>query len=411
MITFTVAVAGALIVSFMCSIFESVLLSLRPSQVEALAATGSRAGRALRRFKQHIDAPISAILIANTVAHTIGAAVAGASYSNVFDPGTLWIFSIVFTIAVLLFTEIIPKTLGVTHPVLLATPVAFGIQALILLLKPIVLATEKVSKLLRGEVRTPVTSVEEIRLLAQLGRSEGAVGARMAGIIVGATRLRELRAHDIMVPRQQVDWLSGMDPTDVIVERLRESRHSRFPFSPTDSLDQFSGMVLAKDLLLALESSETREIDWNELVLEPIVVPESQPLNMLLRTFQEAHRHMALVVDEYGQFQGIVTIEDVLEEVVGEIVDESDTAINDVIERPDGSLGIRADMELRRLAQILDVAWDPAEVAHRVNGLLTERLGRLPKVGDRIRWQGHEIEVLEVTARRAETVAVRPAAE
>jgi CBS domain containing-hemolysin-like protein len=406
--TFIAAVSCALIVSFMCSIFESVLLSLSTAQVETLARTGTRAGKLMRRFKERIDVPISAILIVNTVAHTIGAAVAGATYENVFDPGTLWIFSIVFTAAVLLFTEIVPKTLGVAHAERLAPTVAWGIQALIVVLRPLVAMTEKLSSMLRGDIRRPSTSVEEIRLLAQLGHSEGAVGTRMAGIIVGATQLRELRAVDVMLPRQQVIFLSAGQSTADVIEQIRSSRHSRFPFTPGASIDQFSGVVLAKDLLLQLRASESLTIDWPSLVREPIVVPESMPLNMLLRTFQEAQKHMALVVDEYGQFQGIVTIEDVLEEIVGDIVDESDIAQEQLTRQDDGSLRLEAKVELRRLAAALEVRSSPRERAQSVNGLITDRLGRLPVAGDVITWHGHEIEVATASERRAETVVVRP---
>ena len=123
MLTFVIAVAVVLIASFMCSIFESVLLSITRPQIEMLVRKGKRAGTLLADFKTNMDVPIAAILILNTAAHTIGAAVAGASYTNVFDPATLWIFSLLFTLAVLLFTEIIPKTLGVSHAVALAGPV------------------------------------------------------------------------------------------------------------------------------------------------------------------------------------------------------------------------------------------------------------------------------------------------
>lgn len=406
--TFIAAVSCALIISFMCSIFESVLLSLSTAQVESLAHAGSRAGKLMRKFKNRIDVPISAILIVNTIAHTIGAAVAGASYQNVFDPGTLWIFSIVFTAAVLLFTEIIPKTLGVTHAEKLAPVVAWGIQSLILVLRPLVAVTERISSMLRGDIRRPSTSIEEIRLLAQLGQSEGAVGPRTAGIIVGATQLRELRAVDVMLPRQQVSCLSGELSAREIIEQIRSSRHSRFPFTPTDSIDQFAGVVLAKELLLEFDASADGTIDWTGLVHEPPVVPESMPLNLLLRTFQEAQKHMAFVVDEYGQFQGIVTIEDVLEEIVGDIVDESDIATEELTRLADGSFALAADVELRRLAATLGVAWSPRERAHSVNGLITDRLGRLPVPGDTIRWQGFEIEVRTAGERRAETVVVRP---
>jgi len=406
MFTFTIAVTAALVISFICSILESVLLSISAPQVEALASTGSRAGRLMRGFKDRIDVPISAILIVNTIAHTIGAAVAGASYSNVFDPATLWIFSIVFTIAVLLFTEIIPKTLGVTHARQLVTPVAYGIETLILLLKPAVLATEKLSAAIRGNHNAPVTSIEEIRLLAQIGRDEGAVGVRTAGIIEGALRLRELRAQDVMLPRQEVVYLSAMDSTETSIEKLRESRHSRFPFTATDSIDQFSGVVLSKDLLLQLDESDDGNICWEKIVREPLVVPENQRLNMLLKTFQEACRHMAMVVDEYGQFLGIVTIEDVLEEIVGEIVDESDFEAATLVKSHEDFLEVDAQVELRRLAELLELDWDPSERARTVNGLIAAVLGHLPRTGDTVEWRGYRLEVLAATDRQAERVAV-----
>jgi CBS domain containing-hemolysin-like protein len=404
--TFIAAVSTALIVSFICSIFESVLLSINTAEVESLAASGAKAGRLMRRFKDRIDVPIAAILIVNTIAHTIGAAVAGASYQNVFDPGTLWIFSIVFTIAVLLFTEIIPKTLGVTHAAQLAAPVAYGIQAMIVVLKPAVAVTERISTMLRGKANKPVTSIEEIRLLAQLGRSEGAVGPRTAGIIVGATQLRDLRAADVMLPRQHVVHLSATESTETIVRRIRESGHSRFPFTPTDSIEQFTGVVLAKDLLLQLDESEDGAIDWTRLVREPLIVPEYQPLNMLLKTFQEGKKHMALVVDEYGQCEGIVTIEDVLEEIVGDIIDESDIESESMVRRIGNQLEVDARFELRYLASLLDIEWDPTERAHNLNGLVTEKLGHLPRVGDTVEWHDHRIEVLAASARRAEKLAV-----
>ena len=158
---FVAAVSIALIVSFLCSIFESVLLSISRAQVESLAQQGKRSGQLLKEFKHRIDMPIAAILITNTIAHTVGTAVAGATYEEAFNSETLWIFTIVFTTAILLFTEIIPKTLGVTHAVKLAKPVAYGIRALTLALHPLVLLSGSISRSLRGGKNAPVTSVEE----------------------------------------------------------------------------------------------------------------------------------------------------------------------------------------------------------------------------------------------------------
>ena len=166
MLLFVTAVGVVLVVSFLCSIFESVLLSVTRPQIEVLTRDGRRAGPLLASFKDNMDVPIAAILILNTAAHTIGAAVAGASYANAFNPNTLWLFSILFTIAVLLLTEIIPKTLGVSHAPALAPRVAHGIKWLTVALRPLVVLSEKISRAIRGDVETPVTSIEEIRLLA-----------------------------------------------------------------------------------------------------------------------------------------------------------------------------------------------------------------------------------------------------
>jgi len=405
MLVFVVAVSVALVFSFLCSIFESVLLSVRYSRVEELAQSGKRSGKLLRRFKRDIDTPIAAILIVNTVAHTVGASVAGASYSNVFDPQTLWIFTIVFTIAVLLFTEIIPKTVGVTYSDLLATPVAYGIQAFTVALKPLVVVSGMLSRALRGGgEEMPITSVEEIRLLASLGRREGSVGLRTASMIVGATHLRQLRAVDVMVPRASVRFLSGSMSRQELLQTLKQERFSRFPWSPGEDLDQAAGIVLAKELLIHLQEQD--EVDWESLVREPLIVPETKPVNSLLLAFQETRTHMALVVDEYGTFLGIVTNEDLLEEIVGEIYDETDRPTEEIWRQPDGSLQALGTVDLRKLCAQLGMRWEPEADVVTAGGLVSTLLGRLPEVGDEVEWRGYRLRVLAAGRRRAERIAV-----
>jgi putative hemolysin len=404
---FIAAVSLALIVSFLCSIFESVLLSINHAQVEALVQQGKRTGRLLKEFKHHIDMPIAAILITNTIAHTVGTAVAGATYQDVFSAETLWIFTIVFTTAVLLLTEIIPKTLGVTHARRLAMPVAYGINALAVALHPLVLLSGSVSRWLRGGKDAPVTSVEEIRLLAALGRTEGVVGAQTAGIIDGASGLRKLHASDVMLPRKQVVYLSADLSRQQVLKILKQSGHSRFPFSTTSQLDQVSGVVMAKELLLQLQEGPDETIDWSRLVHEPIVVPEGAPLNALLRTFKEAQRHLAIVVDEYGDIQGIVTFEDVLEEIVGDIFDESDQPVKDLWPQDDGSVHALATIELRRLCQQLEIDLPPDTDVSTLGGLVSELLGRIPVAGDTVEWNDCWLEVLSATRWSAERVSIR----
>ena len=406
MLLFVTAVGVVLVVSFLCSIFESVLLSLTRPQIEVLSQRHRSAGRLLSRFKENMDVPIAAILILNTAAHTIGAAVAGASYQNVFDPRTLWLFSIIFTIAVLFFTEIIPKTLGVTYARRLAAPVAHGIRWLTLALRPLVILSEKISRSLRGDVQIPVTTSEEIRLLATLGRSKGAVGVDTAEMIVGATQLKYLHAHDVMLPREEVNFLSGEMNRAEAMEYVRNTRHSRFPFSPTRDLKDVSGVVLAKDLLYWLLQNDDEEVDWDALLQDPLVVPPTVPLLQLLRTYKETRRHLAIIVDEYGTVDGLATLEDVLEEIVGDIFDESDLPMHDIYEQADGALIVRARVDLRKLSAKLDVPWDPAIEPSTIGGLVTERLERIPVVGDVVAWKGFRIEVLRADSRRAKLLRV-----
>jgi magnesium and cobalt exporter, CNNM family len=408
MVTFVVAVSVALVVSFMCSIFESVLLSVRYAQVEALISAGKRSGTLLRDFKRHIDVPIAAILIVNTFAHTIGAAVAGASYEDVFDEETLWIFTVVFTLFVLLFTEIIPKTLGVTHASRLATPVAHGIAVLTVALRPLVAISERISTALRGGTQPPVTSIEEIRLLASLGRSEGVVGPRTAEIIVGATHLRQLRVADVMLPRSLTALIAGTSDRTEVVELVRRTQLSRYPFTPSGDFDEISGVVLTKELLLHLLETTSETISWDGLVHEPLVVPRTKRLDALLKTFQESHQHMALVVDEHGGFEGIVTLEDILEEIVGEIDDEDDRPLQDIVVRPDGTLQVRGSTELRKICSYLSLERPEHLDVVSIGGLVAERLGRVPVPGDAVEWSGYRLEVLTATSTTAESISISP---
>jgi CBS domain containing-hemolysin-like protein len=406
MFLFVTAVSVVLVVSFLCSIFESVLLSLTRPQIATVGQKRKRTGRLLTRFKDNMDVPIAAILILNTAAHTIGAAVAGASYSNVFNVNTLWVFSILFTIAVLLFTEIIPKTLGITYAKRLAVPVAHGVRWLTILLRPLVAISERISRSIRGDVAVPVTSTDELRLLAALGRSEGAVGDQTAEIIVGATQLRYLHARDVMLPREEVRFLSAKMDRRQTMKLVKESGHSRFPYSPTGLLSDASGVILAKDLLYWLLQHDDDRIDWEAIRQDALVVPESVPLPQLLHTFQDVRRHLAIVVDEYGSVEGVATLEDVLEEIVGDIRDESDLPADDFHEQDDGTLLVRGHVDLRRLSDMLGLTWDPTTEVSTISGLVTELLERIPVAGDAIDWHGHRVEVLRADRRRARLLRV-----
>ncbi len=407
MILFVSSIAVVLTISFLCSICEAVFLTTSTAQAEAFARKHHRAGQWLTGFKRNIDRPIGAILILNTASHTIGAAVGGATYIRLFDPQTLWIFSIVFTLAVLLFTEIVPKTLGVAYRRRLMLPAAFSIRLMVIVLYPLVVVSERISRALRGSTTVPVTSVEEIRLLAALGRNEGAVGVRTAAIITGATYLKQLTAGDVMLPRQNVVFLSSMMSRSEVLHTVRDTGYSRYPFVQGSEIDQITGIVLAKELLYWLQDHPDSTIDWTSLVREPIVIAEGTPLNILLRTFQDARVHLGIVVDEYGGVEGVVSLEDVIEEVVGEIFDEGDTLVEETWLQEDGSLHARGTVELLTICKKLDIPWEPEGEVSTVGGLVTELLGRWPVRGDSVLWNGCRLEVVQGGDRRPEMIAIR----
>jgi CBS domain containing-hemolysin-like protein len=402
MLTLALTVLWSLIVSFVCSIAESVVLSISHAQIQALGK--SRAAKILRHFKREVDIPIAAIVAFHTVAHTVGASVSGAIYVNIFNEQSLWVFSLTFTILVLVFSEIVPKTLGVTYVAQFAVPVAYTVSVLVVVLKPVIWVTNLFAKVLRGGRSAPPTSIDEIRLLVAFGRNEGAVGGRLADMIEGAARLRELTAYDVMVPRSQVIILSGERTLEENLGIIKRSGHSRFPYTPDGDLDKVDGVVLAKELFFALREAGD-QVDFGELASPLLVVPASAPLEKVLRTFQEERRHMAIVVDEYGGTQGIVTLEDVLEEIVGEIEDESDRVDPSIVRRGPGVFSCRGSAETRKVFEILGIEEETEMVT--LAGFVAELVGRVPRVGDSVEWGGHRFTVTRASARRAERVEVR----
>lgn len=402
MLTLALVVLWSLLVSFACSVAESVVLSISHAQIQALGK--SSAGRILRQFKREVDVPIAAIVAFHTVAHTVGASVCGAMYVDVFNEHTLWVFSLTFTILVLVFSEIVPKTLGVTFIPQFAVPVAYGVRALILVLKPVIWLTNSFARLLRGGHQAPATSIDEIRLLVAFGRTEGALGGRLADMIEGAARLRELTAYDVMVPRSQIIFLSGERTLEENLSIIKRSGHSRFPYTPDGNLDKVEGVVLTKELFFALR--EKRDVvDFQEIAGPLVVVPTSAPLEKVLRTFQDERRHMAIVVDEYGGTQGIITLEDVLEEIVGEIEDESDRVDPSIVRRGPGFYSCRGSAETRKVFELLGIEEESEMVT--LAGFVADLVGRVPRVGDSVEWEGHRFTVTRASARRAERVEVR----
>ncbi|MEM1041224.1 MAG: hemolysin family protein [Bacteroidota bacterium] len=309
-------------VSFLCSIMEAVLLSVTPAYVGALEAEKPQTAARLKALKDDVDRPLAAILTLNTVAHTIGAAGAGAEAAAYFGSAYVGVFSAVLTLGILVLSEIIPKTLGAVYWRGLAGPVARLLRLMIVALYPLVWLSQVLTKLIaRGEKEAPVSRAE-LAALATIGAEEGIFEEQEAGILQSLLRFNELSARDVMTPRTVVVAVQEDTPVSAIPEH--DMRFSRLPVY-TDNLDHITGFVRRADVLK--EIAEDRPATPAGAIQRDILaVPDGVPLPRLFERLLERREHIALVVGEYGGTQGLATMEDVIETLLGlEIVDEVDT--------------------------------------------------------------------------------------
>jgi CBS domain containing-hemolysin-like protein len=402
------AVVLSILLSFCCSVSEAALLSVSRVEIQRLG-TG-RAGRLLKKFKLEIDQPIAAILILNTLANTAGASIVGASFAATFGDQWLILFSAIFTGAVILGGELIPKTLGALQASRVIVPVVYFVWFLTIVLRPVLVLTRLVSQLLRGK-EVASSSLEEIRLLAEIGMAEGALGERTAKMIEGAAQLRETVAYDVMVPRTAMVFLDGRKSLGENIDIIRRSGFSRLPYAESGDPDEIAGIVLARDVLFSLfdrpslDRQEPAREALSPVVRKAVFVSENTKVEQLLRDFQERRHHLAVVVDEYGGTAGIVTLEDVVEEIVGEIQDEFDRVDHFVIQRSDGALVCRGRAEAKAVFQMVGETQESESVT--LAGFVAEKLGRVPVAGDRLLLEKAELLVERASARRAERILVR----
>ena len=327
MVTQLILATGiAIIVSAFCSIIEAVLYSVPQSQVEVMARSGNKSGLVLKKMKKDIQQPITAILTLNTVANTMGAAVAGASAAVVFGEENLIWFSIFFTLAILLFSEILPKTAGVAYAKNLASWIALPLNTLTRIMSPLVWLCQAVTKLIPKQKKEALVSIEEIQAVAMMGRKAGKIEPQQERVIANILKLQDKTVHEVMTPQTVVFSLSEhLTIAEASKMKKQWNRHSRVPVYD-ENQDDVVGIVLSRNMLLSL----TEGLEGQKLsdLMQPVhFVPEAAPLNKIMMEFFEQRIHLFVVVDEYGSVTGVISLEDIIEEIVGrEIIDESDTA-------------------------------------------------------------------------------------
>ena len=314
----------AVCVSFICSVSEAVLLSVQPSYIASMERKGESKAKILKKFKDEPDRPLAAILTANTIAHTVGAAGVGAQSAVVFGSQYIAITSAILTLIILVASEIIPKTLGVIYWKPLAPVVAVTIVWLTWMFYPFVLMSEKLTKLFSKSGKSAFSySRDEITAIAEIGSEEGILEARELNIISNLLRLRHLPVREIMTPRPVLFSVSS----EMAIQEYFES-HSQVPFSRIllygRNSDDVYCYALKSDLFLA-QARDQFDRPLADFKRTLLVISNRLSASEAFDKLAHEKSHLAIVVDEYGTLCGLVTLEDILETLLGsEIIDELD---------------------------------------------------------------------------------------
>lgn len=315
----------ALVATSLCSLLEAVLLSVTPSFLKALEKKGHKTGEKLKRLKDDIDRPISAILSLSIIAHTVGVIGVGAQVQQIWGDEWMAAIAAVLTLLILVLAEIIPKTLGTAYWRKLTGFTAFVLPGIMALMYPFVLLSRGFKRLFGSDEDQPTFSREEFSALAEQGAEEGVFEEDESQIFKNLIRFSSLRVKDIMTPRTVVVLFHEKKAVGEIFDEFQELRFSRVPVYGEDE-DDITGYVLKTDLLMQV-ADDNQETVLDDIKRDVLILPETVLLKQLFEQLLETQEHIAVAVDEYGGFAGVVTMEDVVETLLGmEIVDEFDAA-------------------------------------------------------------------------------------
>jgi len=317
----------ALGVSFLCSLLESIILSITHSHVAVLAKTGSKSSRLLENMKENINKPLAAILTVNTVANVVGAAGVGAQAMKLFGSEWVAILSGLLTLCILIFSEIIPKTLGTVYWRSLAGPAVYMIRGLIYLTYPFVFLSNYFSKIFASENHQQKVSRQEVVAMAEMGEDEGSIREKESDIIENLFNLNDVVAEDVMTPRSVVFALQKDSTVGDVVGEHTPIAFSRIPIFDKD-MDDILGFIHRYDLVNK-QAEDQFHIKMKD-ILEPIhTVKQEDSIASILDEFVRRRQQIFMVIDEFGTTTGLITLEDAIETLLGvEIVDEHDSVVD-----------------------------------------------------------------------------------
>ncbi|MEJ0044425.1 MAG: HlyC/CorC family transporter [Rhizomicrobium sp.] len=394
---------------------ETALTAVSRGRMHQLEKEGSRAARDVNRLVNNRERMVGALLLGNTFVNILASSIATTVLEHSFGHRAVIIATAIMTVLILVFVEVLPKTLAIARTDRFALAVATPVRLVVGVLGPVVNAVQFIVwRVLgvfgvRANEEELVEAHEEIRGTVDLHHKEGAVEREHRDMIGGILNLRELTVSDVMIHRKTMATIdAGLPPQDILREIL-EANHTRVPLW-REQPDNIIGVVHTKDIVRAILERGRAGVDVAALATPPWFVPETTMLEEQLDAFREKRSHFALVVDEYGALQGLITLEDILNEIFGDIPDEhEELGRPDVRRRPDGSFLVDGTVPIRELNRDLD--WNlPDEEATTIAGLVIHEARTIPEVGQRFKFFGYEFEVLRRQRNQITAVRVTPPA-
>ncbi|MEW6766487.1 MAG: HlyC/CorC family transporter [Pseudomonadota bacterium] len=404
-----------LLVSAFFSASETALTASSRASMLRLEKQGSRQAGVVAYLLNARERMIGALLLGNNVANIGASALATGLFTAWFGEVGVLYATAVMTVLVVIFAEVLPKTVAINAPDRISLLVARPMKFLVLLLSPVLNLIEGIIRALLALLRIPVganqpilSPTERLRGAVDLIHHEGGVEKSDRDMLGGLLDLKDLQVSDVMVHRTEMVMINADLPAEELVREMLATEYTRIPLW-RDKPENIVGVLHAKDALRAirLNDGDISKIDVNSIMLPPWFVPDLRPLSEQLKAFRRRKTHFALVVDEYGEVEGMVTLEDILEEIVGDISDEHDVEMAGVRAQPDGSVVVDGSVPIRDLNRAMD--WNlPVEEATTIAGLVIHEARSIPERGQNFTFHGFRFRVLRRERNRITALRIVP---
>ncbi|MEC9406827.1 MAG: HlyC/CorC family transporter [Pseudomonadota bacterium] len=400
-----------LVLSAFFSGSETALMTVNRYRLRHLAKSGHRGAALASRLLERPDRLIGVILLGNNLVNIGASAIATIIGLRLYGDAGIAIATGLLTLLILIFSEVTPKTLAALHPERIAFPASYVYWPMLRLLYPLVWLINLVANgVLRLIGVTPEDaamhslSSEELRtVVAETGAM---IPQRHQRMLLSILDLEKATVEDIMVPRNEIVGLDLSDPIETIIDELSRSQHTRLPLFD-GSVEELKGVVHLRRVISAATEGRLTHDTLQALAREPYFIPESTPLNQQLLNFQNQKRRIGFVVDEYGDIQGLVTLEDILEEIVGEFTTDPATRMKNVYLDADGTYLVDGSVTVRSLNRTM--GWKlPLGSARTLNGLILEQLEDIPKPGTTLQLRQYVLEIAQTKANAVKMVRIRP---